>query len=125
MRFFEFSDTNAGIDKFINALRNHIGRAASKKSPAKLNWQTIAGISNSTGFEFSADYETFKTIYDSNPALQTMIKDFNDRGVELMVPGLPEEPNTSGTKEPEDEIGRIADANAAKQLSQNQQGIKV
>lgn len=125
MRFFEFNDTDAGIDKFIIALRNHIGRASSKKAPAKLNWNAIATMSRANGFEFAADYETFKSMYDSNPILQTMVKNFNDRGIELNVPGAPDDKNPSGTQDSEDEIGKIADANAAKQLAQNQQGIKV
>jgi len=125
MRFFEFQGTNADIDKFIIALKNHIGRAARKKSPANLNWNAIASMSRANGFEFAADYETFKSMYDSNPVLQTIVKNFNDKGIELNVPGAPDDQNSPGTQDSEDEIGKIADANASKQLAQNQQGIKV
>lgn len=125
MRFFEFRDTNAGIDKFITALRNHIGRASSKQAPAKLNWRAIAAMSRANGFEFAADYDTFKSMYDSTPALQSLVIDFNDRGVELNVPGSRDQKNPSGVQDGEQEIERIAASAAPKQLSQSQQTPKV
>ncbi len=130
MRFFEFADPDAGLDKFVMILRNFQGRAASKKTPAKLNWNSLQQIASDSGFEFAADYETFKSIYDSNPIIQNIVKNFNDSGIELNVPGAEEpgdanEPIPNGGKDSEEVVGQIADANAAKQLSQNQSGIKV
>jgi hypothetical protein len=120
MRFFEFQDTNAGIDKFVIALKNHIGRASSKKAPAKLNWNAIASMSRANGFEFAADYETFKAMYDSNPVLQGLVKNFNDSGIELDVPGAPEDANPPGTQDSEEEVSKIASSAAPKQLAQSQ-----
>lgn len=130
MRFFEFADSDAGLDKFVMILRNFQGRAASKKTPAKLNWNSLQKIAADSGFEFAADYETFKSIFDSNPIIQNIVKNFNDNGIELNVPGAEEpgdanEPVPNGGKDSEEVVGQIADANAAKQLSQNQSGIKV
>ena len=130
MRFFEFADSDAGLDKFVMILRNFQGRAASKKTPAKLNWNSLQQIAADSGFEFAADYETFKSIYDSNPIVQKLVKNFNSSGIELNVPGAEEpgdaiEPVPNGGKDSEEVVGQIADANAAKQLSQNQAGIKV
>ncbi len=130
MRFFEFADSDAGLDKFVMILRNFQGRAASKKTPAKLNWNSLQQIANDSGFEFAADYETFKSIFDSNPIVQNIVKNFNSNGIELNVPGAEEpgdakEPVPNGGKDSEEVVGQIADANAAKQLSQNQAGIKV
>ncbi len=130
MRFFEFADSDTGIDKFVMILRNFQGRAASKKTPAKLNWNSLQQIANDSGFEFAADYETFKSIYDSSPTVQKLVKNFNSNGIELNVPGAEEpgdatEPVPNGGKDSEEVVGQIADANAAKQLSQNQAGIKV
>ena len=88
MRFFEFADSDAGLDKFVMILRNFIGRAASKKSAARLNWASLQKIATDSGFEFGADYETFKSMYDSNPAIQNLVKNFNADGVELNVPGV-------------------------------------
>lgn len=120
MRFFEFADADIGVDKFIMILRNFIGRAASKKTPARLNWNGLQKIAQDSGFEFAADYETFKSMYDSNPAIQTLVKSFNDQGVELNVPGAPdEEPKGDGTKSPEDSqaaVDKIAASAAPKQL---------
>jgi hypothetical protein len=130
MRFFEFTDSDTGLDKFVMILRNFQGRAASKKTPAKLNWNSLQQIASDSGFEFAADYETFKSIYDSNPMIQGLVKNFNSNGIELNVPGAEEpgdatEPVPGGGQDSEAEVGKIADANAAQQLAQNQAGIKV
>jgi len=88
MRFFEFAGDDTGLDKFVMIMRNFIGRASSKKQPAKLNWATLQKIATDSGFEMGADYETFKAMYDSNPAIQSLVKDFNADGIELNVPGV-------------------------------------
>ncbi len=89
MRFFEFGSEDYG-DRLVIILRNYIGRAASKKAPSKLNWAGLNQVLQSNGFELAADYETFKSIYDSNPAVQAMVKNFNDDSIELKVPGAPD-----------------------------------
>jgi hypothetical protein len=122
MRFFEFSDTDAGLDKFVMILRNFIGRASSKGAAANLNWASLQKIATDNGFEFAADYETFKSIYDSSPAIQSMVKNFNDKGIELNVPGAPsEEPKGDGTQTPQDSqaaVDKIAASAAPQQLAQ-------
>jgi hypothetical protein len=123
MRFFEFSGDEEG-DRLIVVLRNYIGRAASKKTPAKLNWNGLNNILTSSGFEVSADYETFKAMYDGSPALQKMVKNFNDDGIELNVPGAPdEEPKGDGTQAPADSqaaVDQTAASAAAGQLAASQ-----
>jgi len=123
MRFFEFSGDEEG-DRLIVVLRNYIGRAASKKTPAKLNWNGLHNILTSSGFEVSADYETFKAMYDGSPALQKMVKNFNDDGIELNVPGAPdEEPKGDGTQTPADSqaaVDQTAASAAAGQLAASQ-----
>ena len=120
MRFFEFAAADVGVDKFITILRNFIGRAASKKSSARLNWNGLQKIAQDSGFEFAADYETFKSIYDSNPAIQNLVKNFNDQGIELNVPGAPDaEPQGDGTQTSKDSqaaVDKIAASAAPKQL---------
>jgi hypothetical protein len=122
MRFFEFADSDTGLDKFVMILRNFVGRAASKKSPASMNWASLQKIAQDSGFEFAADYETFKSIYDSSPAIQNLVKNFNDRGVELNVPGAPEEePQGDGTQTSQDSqaaVDKIAASAAPQQLAQ-------
>ncbi len=113
MRFFEFANSDTGLDKFVIILKNFIGRAASKKAPARMNWDSLQRIAQQSGFEMGADYETFKQIYDTTPAIQNLVKDFNADGIELAVPGIPdEEPKGSGTQNPQDSQAAV-DAAAA------------
>jgi hypothetical protein len=116
MRFFEFNTPD--MDQFIVLLRNLIGRSASKKAPSKLNWNAIAQLSRSSGFEFGADYETFKAMYDANPALQSLVKNFNADGIELDVPGAPdsEQPKQDG-EDSQEKVNQTAASAAAKNLS--------
>ena len=120
MRFFEFAGDD-NLEKFIIVLKNFIGRASSQKTPAKLNWAGLDQISKSSGIELAADYETFKSMYDSSPALQALVKNFNDSGIELNVPGAPEEqPKGDGTQSPQDSqaaVDKIAASAAPQQLS--------
>ena len=123
MRFFEFNNEEAGLDKFIMILRNYIGRAASKKAPAKLNWNGLNAVAKSNHFEFAADYETFKSMYDSSPALQAMVNNFNADGIELNVPGAPNDvtqsPQSSGQTS-QDKVDQTAASAAAGQMAQSQ-----
>lgn len=125
MRFFEFSGDDVS-DKLVIVLRNYIGRAASKKAPSKLNWNGLNHVLKSSGFELAADYETFKSIYDSNPAIQSMVKNFNDDGIELNVPGAPDEvPNSPGTQDSQAAVDQTAASAAAGQLAQAQTTPKI
>ncbi len=123
MRFFEFAGDDEG-DRFIMVLRNYIGRAASKKAPANLNWNGLNRVLATSGFELTADYEKFKEMYDGSPAIQAMVKNFNERGIELNVPGAPdEEPKGDGTQTPADSqaaVDQTAASAAAGQLAKSQ-----
>ncbi len=125
MRFFEFSDTGDETDKFLMVLRNYIGRAASKKSPAKLNWNGLNQVLKTNGFELTADYETFKAMYDASPAVQSLVKNFNQDGIELNVPGAPEsdaekEPDQGQGQDSQAAVDQTAASAAAGQLAQSQ-----
>jgi len=89
MRLYEFAGDDT-VGRYIVVLKNLIGRYASKKQPAKLNWEALNKLVNTAGIEMTADYETFKSMYDSNPALQGLIKNFNAQGLELNIPGAPD-----------------------------------
>ena len=119
MRFFEFGG-NSGIeiDRFIMVLRNYIGRAASQKAPSKLNWNGLNKVLAINGFELTADYETFKAMYDSSPAVQAMVSNFNDDGIELKVPGAGDQAQKpDGTKDSQAEVDKIAAGAAPQQLA--------
>ena len=123
MRFFEFNPTNdAGIDKFVMILRNYIGRAASKKAPVKLNWAGLGQIAKSSDFEFAADYETFKSMYDSTPALQAMVNNFDSKGIELKVPGVSDSEPPQDGESSEEKVAKMAASAASQQLDQYSKG---
>ncbi len=119
MRIYEFADTNVELDKFITLLRNQIGRAASKKTPASFNWAAIQKIADKVGFELAADYETFKAIYDSSPALQNIVANFNDKGIELNVPGTDKDTQTpvKQGQTSQDAVDKMAASAAPQQLA--------
>jgi len=112
MRFFEFAGTS---DKFLLIIKNFIGRAQSKNQPAKLNWATLNSLLDQAGEE-AMDYETFKAMYDANPAIHPLIANFNADGIELKVPGVAKSPD-QGTNQtpPQDQV-----AQQAAQVAQSQ-----
>ena len=89
-----------------------------------LLWFYATILVGTSGFELTADYETFKAMYDGSPAIQAMVKNFNERGIELNVPGAPEEqPKGDGTQTPADSqaaVDQTAASAAAGQLAQSQ-----
>lgn len=119
MRFFEFVDTDLGLDKFVMILKNFIGRAASKKQAAKLNWSALQKIATDSGFEMGADYETFKSMYDSSPVIQALVKNFNADGIELNVPGTDKDTETpiKQGQSSQDAVDKIAAGAAAQNLT--------
>jgi hypothetical protein len=119
MRFFEFADTDMGLDKFVIILKNFIGRAASKNQPSKLNWRTLQKIADDSGFEMAADYETFKSIYDSSPIIQNLVKDFNADGITLNVPGTDKDTQTpvKQGQTSQDAVDKAAASAAPQQLA--------
>jgi len=119
MRFLEFAP-NVMIDRYVVVLKNIIGRASSKKVPAKLNWQGLNKILKSNDASITADYETFKSMYDSSPAIQNLVKNFNQDGIELNVPGAPDsdKQSTQSGQTSQDAVNDIAAGAAAQQLAQ-------
>jgi hypothetical protein len=119
MRFFEFVE-NDPSDKLIVVLKNYIGRASSKGAGSQLNWNGLNKIFQTSGVELAADYETFKSIYDSNPVVQSLVKDFNQDGINLNVPGAPDDQEQSPQKSGEtsqDQVDKMAASAAPQQLA--------
>lgn len=119
MRFFEFVE-NDPSDKLIVVLKNYIGRASSKGAGSQLNWNGLNKIFQTSGVELAADYETFKAIYDSNPVVQSLVKDFNQDGINLNVPGAPDDQEQSPQKSGEtsqDQVDKMAASAAPQQLA--------
>ena len=119
MRFFEFVE-NDPTDKLIVVLKNYIGRASSKGAGSQLNWNGLNKIFQTSGVELAADYETFKSIYDTNPVVQSLVKDFNKDGINLNVPGAPDDQEQSPQKSGEtsqDQVDKMAASAAPQQLA--------
>jgi hypothetical protein len=119
MRFFEFQGDDP-TDKLIMVLRNYIGRASSKGASSRLNWQGLNKIFQTSGVELAADYETFKSIYDSNPTVQALVTDFNKDGINLRVPGAKDDQEQSPQKSgqtSQDQVDQIAASAAPQQLA--------
>ena len=119
MRFVEFAPDQM-IDRYVVVLKNLIGRASSKKVPAKLNWAGLNQILKSNDASIAADYETFKAMYDSSPALQNLVKNFNADGIELNVPGAPDADQEApqGDQSSQDAVDQTAASAAPQQLAQ-------
>ncbi len=121
MRFFEFQGNDIA-DKLVIILKNYIGRAASQKSPSKLNWNGLNQVLKQSGFELAADYETFKSIYDTNMTVQGLVKNFNADGIELNVPGAPDDIQSKQDGETsQDKVDKAASSAAPAQVAQSQQ----
>ena len=58
------------------------GRADSKGQPAFLSFIAIDRIMQNVGGE-SFSYDGFKQMYDATPALQDLVKDFNEQGITI------------------------------------------
>ena len=119
MRFFEFADADVDLDKFVIILKNFVGRSASKKQSAKLNWKSLQQIADRSGFEMGADYDTFKSIYDSSPIVQGLVKDFNADGITLNVPGTDKDTQTpvKQGETSQDAVDKAAASAAPQQLA--------
>jgi hypothetical protein len=119
MRFFEFVETDVNLDKFVMILKNFVGRSSSKKQAAKLNWKSLQQIADRSGFEMGADYETFKSIYDSSPIVQSLVKNFNADGIELNVPGTDKDTQTpiKQGQTSQDAVDKMAASAAPQQLA--------
>jgi len=118
MRFVEFAPDQL-IDRYVVVLKNLIGRASSKKVPAKFNWAGLNQILKSNDASLATDYETFKAMYDSSPAIQNLVKNFNADGVELNVPGAADdETPADGTTDAQAAVDQTAASAAPQQLAQ-------
>jgi len=125
MRFFEFQPPS--VDKFVLALKNYIGTAAIKKLPSKFNWAGFSNMLKMQGFELAGDYKTFKTIYDQLPPnMQELVLDFNDRTIELNVPGVQQDnPDLKPEQDSQNAVNQMAQGLAPQQLAQQSQTPQV
>ena len=119
MRFYEFSGVDTGIDQFAALLHNLAGRAASAKKPLKMNWQSVSQLGNSIGMDL-VNYDTFKSMYDNDAAIQSITKDFDRQHLELKVAGVSDQDDTDTNAPPSQSVDDIAAGAAEKQMAQSE-----
>lgn len=106
MRFYEISEKP--VDDLVIVLRNQIKRANTEGSPASLSWQAISSIMSDMGHgEYS--YDSFKSEYDRNPDLQTIVKNFNSDGIVLKTDAVqPKDDNADDVDDSEKSVNAMA-----------------
>lgn len=80
MRLFEVEDRFS--NDLTMVLRNLLGRSDSKHSSIKLSYDALSNLIKNLGYG-GINYATFNKVYDENPGIQAMVKDFNEAGIEL------------------------------------------
>jgi hypothetical protein len=115
MRFFEFDGAGAtAVDELGAVLRLLIGQATSKKQAAKYNWAAISAL-----YKRPLTYKTFVAILNAAPGIQDLVRQHDEDGLELNVPGAPDadKPQTNLDQSKAD-VNKIAAGAAATQLAQ-------
>ena len=69
-------------EALVNIFRNTIGSADSQDQPAYLSFEALNQLMNNMDMQ-QFDYDGFKQVYDANPELQNLVKNFDDKGVTL------------------------------------------
>jgi hypothetical protein len=82
-------------------------KADSKGQPAFLSFQALDRIMSNLGGE-SFDYEGFKNVYDSNPALKDLVKNFNEKGVTVKTKEQPSDANQADTAQGDTTVSTMA-----------------
>jgi hypothetical protein len=80
MRLFEVEDRFASDLEMV--LRNVMGRSNQKGSPLQLSYEALSNLVKNMGYG-AIDYNGFQKLYDQNPSIQAIVKNFNDEGVEI------------------------------------------
>lgn len=80
MRLFEFEDAFANT--LITVLRNAKGRSDQEDAPLFLPWQAVSQLMEPYGYG-SVSYKQFAVLYDQNPDFQSIVQNFNDKGLEV------------------------------------------
>lgn len=121
MRIFEFDDSaDPGREYAIRvrmALRNLIGRSASKGQAANYNWAFINKLPELKGLKL--DQETFAKVYDRYPMVRGLVANFEPKGISLKVPGVSQEKEQPGSDidKSKEKVNQAAASAAPKQLA--------
>jgi hypothetical protein len=80
MRLYEVADSF--VDDLETVLRNLVGRGDSKHAPQNLTYPALGHLMKNMGYG-EINFDIFTKVYDDNPQLQPLIRDFNDQGIVL------------------------------------------
>ena len=98
MRLFEVADSFASDLEMV--LRNQMGRSNSKNSTLKLAWPALSNMMKNMGYG-EIDSQGFQKIFDGNPSLQAIVRDFDKTGIIVSTDiDNPEEDDQGDTPEP-------------------------
>ena len=114
MRLFEVADRFA--DDLETLLRNLVGRGDSKHAPQSLTWPALGNMLKNMGYG-GLTYDQFAQIYDSNPQIQPLVRDYNDQGLVLGTKEEPEKSQEEPTKVPDGpSVDQMASSGAQQHL---------
>ena len=80
MRLFEVA--NSFVDDLETVLRNYIGKSDTQHASQKLTWPALSNMLKNFGYG-DIDYAGFDSVYQENPALQVLVRNYNEDGIEL------------------------------------------
>jgi hypothetical protein len=87
MRLFEVADRF--VSDLETVLRNLVGRGDSKHAPQSLSYPALSNLLKNMGYG-GITYDQFAQVYDANPQLAVLIRDYNDQGIVLGTKKEPE-----------------------------------
>ena len=114
MRLHEFSNGNIK-NQLETILKNLIGSAEARGTPASFNWQAIDNLFK----DFTIDYYVFDKLFQSNQQIfAPLVSNYNSDGLEVNVPGVSKETESGQDAETsQDKVNDIAAANAEQNLN--------
>jgi hypothetical protein len=80
MRLFEFEDAFANT--LITVLRNAKGRSDEEDAPLFLPWVAVSRLMEPYGYG-EITYKQFAGLYDQNPDFQSVVQNFDEKGLEI------------------------------------------
>lgn len=86
MRLFEVEDRFAS--DLVTVLRNQLGRGDSERTSLVLTYPALSNIMRNMGYG-AVDYEAFEKMYDANPELKKLVKNYNEEKIVLSTKAQP------------------------------------
>jgi hypothetical protein len=88
MRLFEVTDQFANELELV--LRNLLGRSDEKHTSMKLSYEALSNLMKNMGYG-KIDYQGFDNVFQGNPSLKSVVKNYNEDGIELSTEKPPED----------------------------------